>query len=60
MCILEIIDVVFDFNDKYVEVDKDDLFDEFDKDLFILGEVFELCFELEDELIDNFYLNYIS
>ena len=45
---------------KYAEVDKDDLLDEFDKDLSTLGEALELRFELEDELIDNLYSNHTS
>ena len=58
--ISETTDVALDFNDKYAEVDKDDLLDEFDKDLSTLGEALELRFELEDELIDNLYSNHTS
>ncbi|WP_404342000.1 sigma D regulator [Pseudoalteromonas mariniglutinosa] len=53
-------DVALDFNDKYAEVSKDDLLDEFDKDLSDLGEALELRFELEDELIDNLYSNHTN
>ncbi|MCF7501976.1 MULTISPECIES: Rsd/AlgQ family anti-sigma factor [Pseudoalteromonas] len=58
--ISETTDIALDFNDKYAEVDKDDLLDEFDKDLSALGEALELRFELEDELIDNLYSNHTS
>lgn len=51
-------DIALDFNDKYAEVSKDDLLDEFDNDLSKLGEALELRFELEDELIDNLYSNH--
>ncbi|MBQ4834294.1 sigma D regulator [Pseudoalteromonas sp. MMG010] len=53
-------DVALDFNDKYAEVDKEDLLKDFDKDLSILGEALELRFELEDELIDNLYSNHTA
>ncbi len=58
--ISETTDVALDFNDKYAEVEQDDLLDEFDKDLSALGEALELRFELEDELIDNLYSNHTS
>jgi regulator of sigma D len=51
-------DIALDFNDKYAEVEKDDLLKNFDNDLSILGEALELRFELEDELIDNLYANH--
>jgi regulator of sigma D len=56
--ISETTDIALDFNDKYAEVAKDDLLDEFDNDLSKLGEALELRFELEDELIDNLYSNH--
>lgn len=51
-------DIALDFNDKYAEVDKEDLLNDFDDDLSKLGETLELRFELEDELIDNLYSNH--
>jgi len=51
-------DIALDFNDKYAEVDKEDLLEQFDNDLSVLGETLEMRFELEDELIDNLYSNH--
>ncbi|BED90626.1 MULTISPECIES: sigma D regulator [unclassified Pseudoalteromonas] len=51
-------DIALDFNDKYAEVDKEDLLKEFDNDLSVLGETLEVRFELEDELIDNLFSNH--
>ncbi|OUS71846.1 anti-RNA polymerase sigma 70 factor [Pseudoalteromonas sp. A601] len=51
-------DIALDFNDKYAEVAKDELLNDFDNDLSKLGEALELRFELEDELIDNLYSNH--
>lgn len=51
-------DIALDFNDKYAEVDKEDLLAEFDNDLSVLGETLEARFELEDELIDNLFSNH--
>ncbi|MGO2130206.1 MAG: sigma D regulator [Pseudoalteromonas prydzensis] len=56
--ISETTDTALDFNDKYAEVDKEDLLNDFDDDLSKLGEALELRFELEDELIDNLYSNH--
>ncbi|BDF95834.1 MULTISPECIES: Rsd/AlgQ family anti-sigma factor [Pseudoalteromonas] len=56
--ISETTDTALDFNDKYAEVDKEDLLNDFDHDLSKLGEALELRFELEDELIDNLYSNH--
>ncbi|MBE0376954.1 MULTISPECIES: Rsd/AlgQ family anti-sigma factor [Pseudoalteromonas] len=56
--ISETTDIALDFNDKYAEVDKEDLLKDFDDDLSKLGEALELRFELEDELIDNLYSNH--
>uniref|UniRef100_UPI00397FDB14 Rsd/AlgQ family anti-sigma factor n=1 Tax=Salmonella sp. ZJJH19_0144 TaxID=3159615 RepID=UPI00397FDB14 len=56
--ISETTDTALDFNDKYAEVDKEDLLKDFDDDLSKLGEALELRFELEDELIDNLYSNH--
>ena len=51
-------DVALDFNDKYAEVNKEDLLEGFDNDLSVIGESLELRFELEDELIDNLFSNH--
>ncbi|WP_440054785.1 sigma D regulator [Pseudoalteromonas sp. T1lg65] len=51
-------DVALDFNDKYAEIDSEDMLEDFDKDLSNLGEVLEYRFELEDELIENLYSNH--
>ena len=51
-------DIALDFNDKYAEVDKEDLLVGFDNDLSVLGEALEARFALEDELIDNLFANH--
>ncbi|MCF6437543.1 MULTISPECIES: Rsd/AlgQ family anti-sigma factor [Pseudoalteromonas] len=51
-------DVALDFNDKYAENSQEQVLRDFDRDLSNLGEVLELRFELEDELIDNLYANH--
>ena len=56
--ISETTDVALDFNDKYAEASQDASLGSFDTDLSKLGEVLELRFELEDELIENFYANH--
>jgi regulator of sigma D len=56
--ISETTDVALDFNDKYAEVTQDNILSDFDSDLSKLGEILELRFELEDELIENFYANH--
>jgi regulator of sigma D len=56
--ISETTDVALDFNDKYAEAAQDNILANFDTDLSKLGEVLELRFELEDELIENFYANH--
>lgn len=56
--ISETTDLALDFNDKYAEVAKDDLLNDFDSDLSKLGEALEQRFALEDQLIDNLYSNH--
>ena len=51
-------DVALDFNDKYAEVNKDDLLKDFDNDLSVIVETLEARFALEDELIDNLFSNH--
>jgi len=51
-------DIALDFNDKYAEVDAEDLLTGFDNDLSVMGEALEARFALEDELIDNLYSNH--
>ena len=51
-------DIALDFNDKYAEVDAEDLLVGFDNDLSVIGEALEARFALEDELIDNLYSNH--
>ncbi|MEM5546046.1 sigma D regulator [Pseudoalteromonas fuliginea] len=53
-------DIALDFNDKYAEVDKEDLLKDFDKDLSVIGEALEARFALEDELIDNLFSNHTN
>ena len=53
-------DVALDFNDKYAEVDKEDLLKDFDNDLSVIGEALEARFALEDELIDNLFSNHTN
>ena len=48
------------FNDKYAEVDKEDLLKGFDDDLSVIGEALEARFALEDELIDNLFSNHAN
>ena len=56
--ISETTDVALYFNDKYAEASQDASLGSFDTDLSKLGETLELRFELEDELIENFYANH--
>lgn len=56
--ISETTDIALDFNDKYAEIDAEDLLERFDSDLSVVGEALESRFMLEDELIDNLFSNH--
>jgi regulator of sigma D len=58
--IAESTDLALDFNDKYADSNSDNLLEDFDKDLSVLGEALEVRFELEDELIHNLYANHTT
>lgn len=44
-------DPLLNFTDKYADVDQDDTLDDFDIDLSSVGEILEVRFEVEDNLI---------
>ncbi|MBE4593421.1 anti-RNA polymerase sigma 70 factor [Vibrio navarrensis] len=44
-------DPLLNFTDQYASVDEEDTLDRFDKDLSRLGEILEMRFEVEDQLI---------
>jgi regulator of sigma D len=53
-------DTALDFNDKYAEASQENAHAKFDSDLSTLGEILELRFELEDQLIENLYSNHVD
>lgn len=52
-------DTALAFNDKYAEIEPDNLLKDFDRDLSGLGQQLEERFELEDQLIHSLYTEHL-